>query len=438
MIKEKIYPTDIWEYLVHMDYMPSRQDRDELIRAGDEKRVQIWDYFFRIDPSDLGKPQKKEMAEIDEYMSAIKAKHNLQQQEIRVRINNLQTRLFQKKVKSFIYGIGSFLIAGIVYKIWGFNFNHLSSYLCVLLPAMSGMLMWFSISFVGWDEKGQIKDSWTESRVLRENRDIYLQEALERRNILREQIKALKKQIPIYPPDSCVRDWLDSDFLSLYERSVQVTALENRLVKIASDECDEKGSPLPYPNPIYVLGPGELQHPDKIPKTFSPEIKPDLHKHLSAKRSYYREDRDRFEVLYGVYYLEHILIANDMLATYGLFYDFITGRYHAEQITEQYYQDVVAIATTHEFREIPSSAEDKKMKYVEDAPTFTLSLSSGEHRTVTFVSEKYFMEIRNKINVSEDDISRISWIGRAQLDADLAAKALRSQLRLHKVVLADE
>ena len=75
---------------------------------------------------------------------------------------------------------------------------------------------------------------------------------------------------------------------------------------------------------------------------------------------------------------------------------------------------------------------------MEDAPTFTLSLSSGEHRKVTFVSRKYFMEIRENLNVEEDDIANISWSGRAEADADLANRALRSQLRLHKLVLNEE
>jgi hypothetical protein len=127
-----------------------------------------------------------------------------------------------------------------------------------------------------------------------------------------------------------------------------------------------------------------------------------------------------------------------MLATYGLFYDFITGKHHAEQITEQYYQDVVAIATTHESREISSGVDDQGTKYIEDAPTFTLSLSSGEHRTVTFVNRKYFMEFKEKLNVNEDDIARISWIRQSRIDAEKAGKALRSQLRLHKIMLDEE
>lgn len=45
-----IYSSDLWDYLQDMPYMPSRQDRDELIHAGDYKRVQIWDYFFSNKP----------------------------------------------------------------------------------------------------------------------------------------------------------------------------------------------------------------------------------------------------------------------------------------------------------------------------------------------------------------------------------------------------
>jgi hypothetical protein len=210
------------------------------------------------------------------------------------------------------------------------------------------------------------------------------------------------------------------------------------LIDIESGEFDEDGEPLKFPNPIPVFGPGELQHPDRIPQAFSKDLNPDLNKHLSIRRSFRMADEDNFEVLFGMYYLEHILIADNMLATYGLFYDFITGKFHSEQITEQYYEDVVAITTTHEFREIPRSIGDKKNRYVEDAPTFTLSLASGENRTVTFVSQKYFMEIREKINVKEDDIPRIYWIRRSEVDAEMAVRALRAQLRLHKGTLDEE
>ena len=51
---------------------------------------------------------------------------------------------------------------------------------------------------------------------------------------------------------------------------------------------------------------------------------------------------------------------------------------------------------TNEFRWIEKGESDNKSLYVEDAPTFTLSLASGEQRTVTFVNEKYFLEIKDR------------------------------------------
>jgi len=216
----------------------------------------------------------------------------------------------------------------------------------------------------------------------------------------------------------------------LWNKSKDVTALSNRLINIESIKVDQDGNPLKFPNPVAVVGPAELQRPERIPLVFTRSV--DLSKHFSARRSFYMPNDNKVEVLYGVYYLEHILIADDMLATYGLFYDFITGKFHSEEITEQYYKDVVAISTTHEFREIALSIGDKESKYVEDAPTFTLSLASGEHRTVTFVSEKYFMEIKEKINLNEADVLRIYWILDAQENANMAVGALRARLRLHK------
>jgi hypothetical protein len=72
------------------------------------------------------------------------------------------------------------------------------------------------------------------------------------------------------------------------------------------------------------------------------------------------------------------------------------------------------------------------MIYVDDAPTFVLSLADGEKRTVTFVNEKYFKEIKEKIDISEDNISKIYWIQDSQIAAENAIKALRFRLRKHK------
>jgi hypothetical protein len=70
--------------------------------------------------------------------------------------------------------------------------------------------------------------------------------------------------------------------------------------------------------------------------------------------------------------------------------------------------------------------------YIEDAPTFTMSLASGEQRVVTFVNEQYFLKIKDKIGLTEDEVGNIVWVKQSRLLADSAIKALRHYLRLHK------
>ena len=59
------YSSDLWDYLGDMPYMPSREERDRFIERGDQKHLQIWDYFFRIREEDVGKPQKNEIETIN-------------------------------------------------------------------------------------------------------------------------------------------------------------------------------------------------------------------------------------------------------------------------------------------------------------------------------------------------------------------------------------
>jgi hypothetical protein len=268
-------------------------------------------------------------------------------------------------------------------------------------------------------EKKQQKDA-------RVNRDV------KRIRVLDEAIDTLKLQLPEPPYDYVVREWLTQDFRELWKKAIEKTGLgSDRLVEIRA--IDSQGNPVKADNPIGVLGPGELQHPERIPLSFTKNINPDLNKHLTARRAFHvPEYQDKWEVLYGIYYAEYILIADDMMATYGLFFDFITKSISSEQITEQYYKDVVAISISNEFRTLNLGVDSQDVIYIEDAPTLTLSLASSEHRTVTFVNENYFMKIKEKINISEDNVSKIYWIQDSQKIADNAIKALRAHLRKHK------
>ena len=84
------YSKDIWDYLIHMPYMPSRLDRDELLKSGQEKRVKIWDYFFRVKPEDVGLPQIREIAILRKSINEVIIAHDQKVSEIKSSISTLK------------------------------------------------------------------------------------------------------------------------------------------------------------------------------------------------------------------------------------------------------------------------------------------------------------------------------------------------------------
>jgi hypothetical protein len=122
------YPTDVWEYLQDMPNMPSREDRDKLVRNVDQaenaveeqvaqRRVRIWDYFFRLQTELLGKPQKSELAKIESGLAEIQ---NIQRQlaeqrkrteeEVRRRMVTSRKKRRQVGIALFAIGITLFLL----------------------------------------------------------------------------------------------------------------------------------------------------------------------------------------------------------------------------------------------------------------------------------------------------------------------------------------
>ncbi len=334
----KEYSKDIWDYLVDMPYMPSRQDREELLRMSDEKRVKIWDYFFRIRLDDVGKPQLSEIASLRESLS---------------------------------------------------------------------------------DEKGE------------QPRKESVNLAIKRIRSLETEIKELKKQIPVPPSDNEVRQWLNEDFLLLWRNAIDDSGLKLRLVEIRGFDDSDKSTAM-LMNPLILIGPAELQNAQKIPPIFSIDVNVDLHRHLSSRRSYSLPHDQALDVLYGMYYLEYFLFADDLLVIYDQFFDFITGCVHSEQITEIYYVDIVSIARIKEARTIKLGFGDPETIHIEDAPGFKLSLASGEKYTITFVDEKYFMEIGEKIDISKENVPKVYWIKDSEKTANNVLKVIRHYLRLHK------
>ena len=140
-----------------------------------------------------------------------------------------------------------------------------------------------------------------------------------------------------------------------------------------------------------------------------------------------------------MYAIELLIVAQDMLTTCEIFYDFITGEVINEQIREQYFEDIVALEQRREYRSIPLTyAEQAETLEIPDAPTFSIILSSGDRTTVTFASRAYYLGIITEIVAQSQSIVNVN---QSELDERLressraayaALAALRRHVRDHK------
>ena len=213
-----------------------------------------------------------------------------------------------------------------------------------------------------------------------------------------------------------MHNWLQEDIKELTEVAEEQTGLETRLVQLKEAN-----------NPLCIRGPAMLQALPTIPQVFLNQSD-DRWKHLLACR-FVMLSSNTFQDFYGVYYMEFILVANDMLGNYGCFFDFITGRTIGEHTSEQYYRDVVMLNIRHEYREV-ELGEDRII--IENAPTFGMSLTSGERVDVTFPNQEYFTKISEPRDKKSVAFNPKQWASNPEIAADNAIKALRLHLRKHK------
>jgi hypothetical protein len=104
-----------------------------------------------------------------------------------------------------------------------------------------------------------------------------------------------------------------------------------------------------------------------------------------------------FVDFYGVYNVELILVGDDVLATYGTLYDFISGRQSGERTTSQHYTDVVQIRSLKDYREIEIDSSEKI--FIDNIPSLTLSFMNGDKIDIIFPDEEYFKRADNIIKV---------------------------------------
>jgi hypothetical protein len=271
-----------------------------------------------------------------------------------------------------------------------------------------------------------------------------------------------------------VRRWLEEDLAHIREESIRKAGVGTRLAAISI--YDHDGVERNAPNPMIFVSPGDLQEPHSIPPSylpphFSPEKRmaslareeqrsggydlldrvrlnplawfarpvalPDRARHFLARRR--AQTRENYLLLYGVYYVESLIIGDDMLVLFSAFYDFISGRIVAERIFEQYYKDVIAIERSKDYRMVPLSFEhNDKFLVVEDVPTISLILSGGDRRTITFAARSYYEGILRDVegdpaNWSDSTRQYVDDSVRSAIEqADAALNVLRKCLRNHK------
>ena len=384
------YSTDIWDYLGDMPYVPSRRDRDELraLTANNpkhEKRIHIWDYFFHIRPADVGKPQ---LQEID----ALTRDKDRQVAEIRAKARQ----------QSQLTG-GVALVAGI------------GSFIAFVIKVQPVELALFGIMVLALVGLGIV---WQGSR-----RDV--SKAIRNWNanvrMLQKQITLLQRQIPEPATVDQMRRWLDEDIEWLAQHALEQTGLDKKRIPLIDDT----------PNPICIIGPAYLQRSKSIPELLLDPREVDRSKHMSASSLDFFSDK-RFIDLYGVYYVEFFIVTDEVLGNYGCFWDFISGKIYNEHTSEMYYNDVVALTTRQQFRKVDLSFFKMNL---ENAPTFSLSLSSSDSIQVTYASSEY---IKNWFRMKmldpngEFGFELKNWVRNPEVVAEKAIQALRMQLRRHK------
>ncbi|NJN95104.1 MAG: hypothetical protein HC875_13865 [Anaerolineales bacterium] len=436
------YSTDIWDYLIDMPYLPSRQDRDRLVKEAEsnlsnKKRIQLWDYFFRIKPDDVGKPQKREIAKLEEKIESARhrvyeRKNELEgerswltkelgrvQDELEDEENNAEKRVVARLTgsnnRTRIFGIilamlgGFFLIVPLCAALLGLSGESLgivfACFYIIGLPIVGGGAWILFESYKPSDKKikrevaifiknlhqkldpridelaKNIQQISSQIDTAQTELDSNYPSYAHRIEFLKSQIADLIAQIPAPPSDEDVDNWLREDIKSLAQTATSRSGLRDRLVKLKDAE-----------NPFCIRGPAELQAKELIPRPYW-DKKSDRNKHLRARHYTIMPD-STFADFYGVYNFEFILLADNVLATYGTIFDFITGHTSGERVTSQDYANVVAVKAFKTYREIETDEGEKL--FMENVPSLSLSLTNADKIDITFPDEDYFKQTNAK------------------------------------------
>ncbi len=264
--------------------------------------------------------------------------------------------------------------------------------------------------------------------------------------------------------------WWKDDLIRLRREAIERMSFEPELVPI-QDLSGQEALPAgilqrrAIPNPLLFVAPADLQQ--DCPPIFH---RGDREKHLWARRPIRLVSGGK-EILHGVYYIQFLLIGKDMVGMYACFFDFISGLRAGERTSEQYYADVVSIGIRSDFREmdlpagffeaVAEQGTQQLQEFIENAPTFTMSLTSGEKFEITMEnvsSKRYYWNyvsrlgdmdwLKSAADTAEEEATGLGHLPTAEEDLVLLhgardvletmLRALRAQLRKHKQTISDQ
>lgn len=384
------YSKDVWDYLGDMPNLPTRRDRDELLALAkssskNAKRPAIWDYFFHIRAEDVGKPQLQEIDALtrkkDETVADLKAKARQQ---------------------SIMAG-GVAVVAGL---------GALVAFWLKQQPIEIGLFALMVLGIVGLSIVWQGSRRQVTKTIRAWNKET---------NELRKSIVLLQRQIPSPATVDQINRWLEDDIEWLADHALDQTGLKDKLVSLGTD----------LTNPICIIGPAHLQRSKSIPTPFFDPRETDRGKHIAISRLDFFSDK-RFVDLYGVYYVEFIIIAPQVMGNYGCYFDFISGKIYNEHTSEIYYTDVVALTTRKHYHKV--DLPFFKM-VLENTPTFSIALANGTEIQVAYASSEYIRNWYRALTLSpngEFGYDASKWVRNPEINAEQTIQILRTQLRRHK------
>jgi hypothetical protein len=425
--KFRDYSVDLWHYLPDMEsYMPPVEDRELVLRRsavpGQEHRVRIWDYFFRPQPEDVGKPVRNEMAQLEADISRHTDEASQALQAIREKVSNLeQTRdrerrqieadllekekvilAAEKKEGNWLVASGSALAAASLLAA-GYLVMEGAKNLWILY-AIAGlpMLVFGAIRLAGG--LGQLASENLANKVAQaqgslrtrlEDLESRTREALasayaesvdpewlldrlvphlrSRLASLQSLLQSLLDQLPRPPMAEEVEYWLWQDLgLQIDEGAAHFGVHKEQL------DYEYDGY-----NPIILLGPAELQGASEIPDIC---FKGERNRYLMARRVGRFAGGKRFQH-YGIYCAELLYITGSTLGRFSVYFDFIRGYALRERAPLQHYADFVILEMRKEYREVDFWGRKIELFRF---PSLHLSLKSSDRIIITLPSDEYF------------------------------------------------